>query len=284
MLVIDYGRHAEHYDNYHEFSKKEDLETHLLNTHEMPRGPRLRLIHVQNATWAKSLLQKRFNMFSNPDIMDTLSGNAEYRERTNQDAMDILLRARVTDVWYNQVREINRASFECDFLKGYERSSDSHTRRQKPWLEFRYHDKRNPRAPRHDIHVDEISVYLQWKCDHPRKPVEGPCNSDGGLDNGNTIIIFSDSVRDSLRESLIGARRGKEIQWTRLATQLKHESARMDDAFVSNCMEYVLNDIIKSVLTNWSRLSIICETHVGILEQKSKTHRIQVTLETDSLE
>ena len=276
VLIIDYEQdnttsNSGHHTSCHEFCKKDDFKRYFLEAEKVADRLSLRLIHVQNASWAKDFLQKRFDMNSNKDIMATLSGNADYCEKTNQDARDIPLRARATPVEHNEERKINRASFECDFLKGYQRSYHSHTRRQKPWLEFRYRDKRNPHAPRYDIHVDEISVYLQSGCNHGRKPSEEACNDDSKFDNGNTIIIFSDSVTGSLRNSLIGARRGKETQWTRFATKLKYESARMDDAFISNCMEYVLNDIVKSILTNWSELSSICEVHVGILEQNSTT-------------
>jgi hypothetical protein len=43
-----------------------------------------------------------------------------------------------------------------------------------------------------------------------------------------------------------------------------------DDTLVPLCMDFVLTDIFKALAFNWNRFVSTCETHVGILEDKSE--------------
>jgi hypothetical protein len=43
-----------------------------------------------------------------------------------------------------------------------------------------------------------------------------------------------------------------------------------DDTLVPLCMDLVLTDIFKALAFNWNRFVSTCETHVGILEDKSE--------------
>lgn len=98
----------------------------------------------------------------------------------------------------------------------------------------------------------------------PRKTIDG---SQRFQDNGNTIILFSDAVKGSKRDTLVGARRALEDQWRRLSV-VANKSGKLDDAFIADCMDSALKSISDTIASNWDQFLHICERHVGTLEEK----------------
>ena len=87
------------------------------------------------------------------------------------------------------------------------------------------------------------------------------------LDNGNTIIIFENSITGSVKDTLIGARQEIESRWRRLSFYLPADN---EETLTAECMDFVLQDIFKALAYNWQKFMGLCETHVGILEDKSE--------------
>ena len=90
------------------------------------------------------------------------------------------------------------------------------------------------------------------------------------LDNGNVIIIFENSISNTVQDTLIGARQQWESRWRRLPFYLGVETHDMssDDSMALECMKIILTDVFKSVVENWEAFLDYCNTHISILEDK----------------
>lgn len=86
----------------------------------------------------------------------------------------------------------------------------------------------------------------------------------------NTVIIFDNSVSNSISDTLIPAREDMESRWRRLPFYLAYESKDIsnDDHMAIECMKMVLQDIMKAVVSAWDSFLDRCYTHVSILEDK----------------
>ena len=168
-------------------------------------------------------------------------------------------------------------------------------------MELNHYDMAD--QPRHgfDVYVQRLSVYVQLSDGRPGQAVDpdipNPYNEEAyeeyqrlkkqygnvdanehqdryipklrTLDNGTTIIIFENSQSGSVRDTLIGARQELESRWRRLTFYLPREEMDHDETLATECMDFILKDIFKAVAYNWDRFINVCETHVGILEDKS---------------
>jgi hypothetical protein len=50
------------------------------------------------------------------------------------------------------------------------------------------------------------------------------------------------------------------------------EEGAGNEGLTAQCMNLILEDIFKALAYNWRKLLGACETHVGILEDKSKPY------------
>ena len=197
-------------------------------------------------------------------------------------------------------RGISRAAFGCDYLKHYERQSIDPPG-FKPMMELNHYDEADQPCYGYDVYVQRLSVYCQLSSGPPGQAVDpdipNPYDEEAyteyqrlkksygnvdanedpnryvpkllSLDNGNTVIIFENSQSGSVKDTLIGARQELESRWRRLTFYMAREDLENDDTLATECMDFILRDIFKALAFNWERFLATCETHVGILEDKS---------------
>lgn len=272
------------------FYRKEDLSAQAA----------LRVIHVQNASWATEFLLRKFNIDPSDNLVGTTFGRWAQFDQAPERGGKPLLSGRTFRAQRDPWRGISRAAFGCDYLKHYERRTVPGV---KPVMELNTYDK-DDQLPcyGYDVFVQRLSVYVQLSDGRPGQAVDpdipNPYNEEAyedyqrlkksygnvdanehrdryipklrTLDNGNTIIIFENSQSGSVRDTLIGARQELESRWRRLTFYLPREQTDNDDTLTVECMDFILKDIFKALAYNWDRFLNACETHVGILEDKSK--------------
>lgn len=171
----------------------------------------------------------------------------------------------------------------------------------KPMMELNHYDAADQPCYGFDVHVQRLSCYVQLSEGRPGQAVDPDIpnpydeeayeeyqrlkkqygNVDANehqdqyipklrtLDNSNTIIIFENSQSGSVKDTLIGARQELESRWRRLTFYLPREDMENDDTLATECMDFILRDIFKALAYNWAKFVGVCETHVGILEDKS---------------
>lgn len=286
-------------DSLRRFYRKEDLSAQAA----------LRVIHVQNASWATHFLLRKFNIGASDDLVGTTFGRWARYERPQQRGGKPVLNGKTFRAQRDPWRGISRAAFGCDYLKHYERPAIVNAPgAQKPLMELNHYDLADQPAYGFDVYVQRLSVYVQLSDGRPGQAVDpdipNPYNEEAyeeyqrlkkqygnvdanehqdqyipklrTLDNGNTIIIFENSVSGSVKDTLIGARQELESRWRRLTFYLPREETENDDSLATECMDFVLKDIFKAVSYNWDKFLNACETHVGILEDKSTSPMMKV--------
>jgi hypothetical protein len=278
-------------DSLRRFYRKEDLSAQAA----------LRVIHVQNASWATDFLLRKFNIDPSDHLVGTTFGRWAKLEKTPERGGKPLLSGRTFRAQRDPWRGISRAAFGCDYLKHYERRTVD-VPGVKPMMELNHYDKEDQPCYGFDVYVQRLSVYVQLSDGRPGQAVDpdipNPYNEEAyeeyqrlkksygnvdanehqdryipklrTLDNGNTIIIFENSQSGSVRDTLIGARQELESRWRRLTFYMPREQTENDDMLTIECMDFILKDIFKALAYNWDRFLNTCETHVGILEDKSK--------------
>jgi hypothetical protein len=278
-------------DSLRRFYRKEDLSAQAA----------LRVIHVQDASWATRYLLRKFNIDATDDLVGTTFGRWARYEKPQKRGGKPVLNGRTFRPQRDPWRGISRASFGCDYLKHYPKGSVN-SAGATPMMELNHYDDADQPCYGFDVHVQRISVYVQLKEGSPGQVVDpdipNPYNEEAyeeyqrlkksygnidanvnkekytpklkTLDNSNTIIIFENSQSGSVRDTLIGARQELESRWRRLTFYLPREDMDNDDTLVPLCMDFVLTDIFKALALNWNRFVATCETHVGILEDKSE--------------
>ena len=278
-------------DSLRRFYRKEDLSAQAA----------LRVIHVQNASWATRFLLRKFNIDANDDLVGTTFGRWARYDRPQQRGGKPVLNGKTFRAQQDPWRGIGRAAFGCDYLKHYDRNTVKPSAGQKPMMELNHYDAFDQPAYGYDVHVQRLSVYVQMSDGKPGQAVDpdipNPYNEEAyeeyqrlkkqygnvdanehqemyipklrTLDNGNTIIIFENSVTGSVKDTLIGARQEIESRWRRLTFYLPHEDIENDESLCSQCMDFIMKDIFKAISFNWNKFLSVCETHVGILEDKS---------------
>ena len=310
VLLVDYvGK--EHTENERrkivaqEFWNLEGLKKFYDKTNRSKEAA-LRVIHVQNASWATKFLLKKFNINHHNDLVGTDFGRWAKYEQPQRRAGKPVLNGKTFKAQRDPWRGINRTAFGVDYLKQYERSDEGGGNRRLgsnqaavKMMELNCYDENDNPTYGYDVFVQRLSVYIQRNEGPPQDPddpnilnpyvVTGteyfdlrqqslhiPAN--GGietlkpllesLDNGNTIIIFEHSQTSLPQDTLIPARGEIENRWRRLAFYLPREDAMDDTRLAVECMDLVLSDVFKSLAAAWDRYLYICGTHVGILEDK----------------
>ncbi|KAH8727816.1 hypothetical protein GQ44DRAFT_703022 [Phaeosphaeriaceae sp. PMI808] len=276
-------------DSLRRFYRKEQLSAQAA----------LRVIHVQNATWATRFLLRKFNIDASDDLVGTTFGRWARYERPQQRGGKPVLNGKTFRPQRDPWRGISRASFGCDYLRHYDRGMyDSPA--AKPMFELNHYDENDQPSYGSDVYVQRLSVYVQLSDGRPGQAVDpdipNPYNEEvyedyqrlkksygnvdanehreryipklKTLDNSNTIIIFENSHSGSVKHTLIGARQELESRWRRLTFYLPHEEMANDETLTMACMDFILKDIFKALAHNWNLFINACETHVGILEDK----------------
>jgi hypothetical protein len=278
-------------DSLRRFYRKEDLSNEAA----------LRVIHVQNAPWATRFLLRKFNIDGNDDLLGTSFSRWARYEKPQQRGGKPVLNGMTFRTQRDPWRGTSRTGFGCDYMKHYEKGS---TRKSgtRPMMELNHYDEDDQPRYRFDVYAQRLSVYVQRSEGRPGQAVDpdipNPYNEEAyeeyqrlkksygnvdatvsqetyipkirTLDNSNAIIIFENSQSGSVRDTLIGARQELESRWRRLTFYLPSEDTDNDDKLATICIDFVLKDVFKALAYNGSQVLAACETHVSILEDKSK--------------
>ncbi|KAB2568905.1 hypothetical protein DBV05_g12419 [Lasiodiplodia theobromae] len=166
VLVIDYlGRSDE--DGKRRISAQEirsvkGLRT-LLENRSLRASSILRVIHVQNASWANNYLLRKFNMEHDDDIVGTAFGRWARFERPQQRAGKPVLNARTFRPQRDPWRGISRCAFGLDYLKHYDArkyNKDADDEKVK-MMELNTYDPFETPVYGYDVFVQRVSVYVQ---------------------------------------------------------------------------------------------------------------------------
>ena len=242
----------------------------------------LRVLHVQNASWATQLLLKKYNISDRDDLVGTTFGRYVKFKRPGKSWKT------TRDPW----RGISRTSFGLDYLRPSRVNRNAPiTRATKDsadkMMELNCYDEQDNPIYGYDVYVQRISCYIQKKeeitevlptpdIQNPYEEAEhhGHSQRHGlrleDLDSGNTIIIFENSQSGSIEDTLIGARQEWESKWRRLPFYLTYDQHDVsnDDRLATDCMKIILQDVLKSLTESWERFLDITNNHVSILEDK----------------
>ncbi|KAI4671461.1 uncharacterized protein J4E88_009126 [Alternaria novae-zelandiae] len=276
-------------DSLRRFYRKEDLSAQAA----------LRVIHVQNASWATRYLLRKFNIDATDDLVGTNFGRWASYEKPQQRGGKPVLNGRTFRAQRDPWRGISRAAFGADYLKSYDRNTHiPRPNNNKSIMELNHYDETDQPRYGHDVYVQRLSCYVQLSDGTPGQAVDpdipNPYDEEAweeymrlkksygnvdanehqeryipklrSLDNGNTIILFENSVTGSVKDTLIGARQELESRWRRLSFYLPMEEN--DETLTAECMDFILQDVFKALSYNWQKFLAVCETHVGILEDK----------------
>ena len=258
----------------------------------------LRVIHVQNATWAIRFLLRKFNIDHPSEIvgMQGFSKWARYdtpRQRNGKPFPNGKSWREQTDPW----RNVSRTAFGLDYLKVYQTQPPNKRNRtnifgDKPINAHLMHlnawsDSRSPHG--YDISVQRMSVYVQRNLDppgfvSPDQDVKNPyakhapyghwAKGDAGkvdleyLDNSNTVLIFETSASMLLDDCLIQPRNDFENRWRRLSFYLRREDVVNDMRLAAQCTNMILADVFHGLAVIWQDVLNVGADHVNILEDK----------------
>ncbi|KAK4497841.1 hypothetical protein PRZ48_010495 [Zasmidium cellare] len=276
-----------------EFQSLPELR-HFYSDKKRVHGAALRVIHVQNATWATLFLLKKFNINHPNELvgMPSFAKWAQYekpRQRNGKPFLNGRSWRGQTDPW----RNVSRTAFGLDYLKPYNTESPQR-RKQKTAVDAKimhlnaYEDSRSPYG--YDVSVQRMSVYVQRNLGPPnhispdidvKNPYKHMLNgspmfdSQGGkvplldyLDNSNTVIIFENSASMQLEDCLVQPRNDFENRWRRLSFYLRKEDVLNDSRLAAQCTNFILVDIFHGLGVVWDQFLSAAEDHVAMLEEK----------------
>ncbi|KAK5168798.1 uncharacterized protein LTR77_006107 [Saxophila tyrrhenica] len=280
-----------------EFEDISGLKKFYSNT-ERVHAAALRVIHVQNASWATDCLLSKYNVDHQDEVvgMPGFSKWARYekpRQRGGRPFPDGRSWREQTDPW----RNISRTAFGLDYLKTYRTPpadrqhratvlSDKEIDAKMMHLDA-WSDSSNPQG--YDVSVQRMSVYVQRHLGPPgrlspdqdvRNPYTNLHFNDsqkpGGrtktefdrLDNTNTVIIFETSASMLLNDCLIQPRNDFEKRWRRLSFYLKREDVTDDHRLAAQCTRMILEDVFHGLAIIWQEFLSVGTDHVSMLEDK----------------
>jgi hypothetical protein len=284
-----------------EFSDIDGLRRFYRNE-SLSQQAALRVIHVQNASWATRFLLRKFNIDASDDLVGTNFGRWARYEKPQRRGGKPVLNGKTFRAQRDPWRGISRTAFGCDYLRHYEKGKIADDNGMK-MMEMNHYDALDQPTYGWDVFVQRMSVYIQMSDGEPGLPVDpeirnpydqveveeyqrlrrqyGSVDKHGHesyipklqtLDNGSTIILFEHSQSGSVQDTLVGARQELEQRWRRLTFYLPREQTDNDEKLATDCMDFILRDIFKALAFNWEKYIGICETHVGILEDKIYEH------------
>ena len=306
MLIIDcfsrdHSADGKRKTQAYEFSHEAELREFYDTGPGAASGHCLRIVHVQNADWARSFLLRKFNINARNDATGTSFGRWAVYDEPQRRAGKPVLNAKsfrsARDPW----RGVSRCGFGMDYLKYYRPGAVPESDRVKEFqlceLNHWDADKGNVPSPGYDVYVQRLSVYVQRSegpvdispdddVNNPYIPTPkssapvangGPAEREReweclplmeSMDNNSTIIIFEASHTGSAEDTLIGARREMETRWRRLMRLLPRENIPNEDLITVELMNIVLKDVLKGLQQSWAKLIGKCDEHVNILEDK----------------
>ncbi|OJD30557.1 uncharacterized protein BKCO1_5900034 [Diplodia corticola] len=175
VLVVDYlGRSDE--DGKRRISAQEIRSLKglrsLLENRALRASSILRVVHVQNASWANNYLLRKFNMEHDDDIVGTAFGRWARFERPQQRAGKPVLNARAFRPQRDPWRGVSRCAFGLDYLKQYDArkyNKDADDEKVK-MMELNAYDAFETPVYGHDVFVQRLSVYVQHREPHEDRP------------------------------------------------------------------------------------------------------------------
>ncbi|GME32988.1 putative mg2+ transporter family protein [Neofusicoccum parvum] len=172
VLVIDYlGRDdgdGKRRIQAQEIRSVKGLRT-LLENRELRAASILRVIHIQNASWANHYILRKFNMEHDDDMVGSAFGRWARFEKPQQRAGKPVLNARTFRPQRDPWRGISRCAFGLDYLKHYDArkyNKDAEDEKVK-MMELNTYDPFETPVYGYDVFVQRLSVYVQH-----REPVE----------------------------------------------------------------------------------------------------------------
>lgn len=307
MLIIDYISSAASTDSgrrhvtvaAQEIQTLEELEKFYCDTRRVHQAA-LRVIHVQNATWATRFLLRKFNIDHRSEIvgMQGFSKWARYekpRQRNGKPFPNGRSWREQTDPW----RNVSRTAFGLDYLKTYGTApADRRTRTSmfgsgKPIEAHLMHlnaweESHNPDG--YDVSVQRMSVYVQRNLGppgrvSPEQQVKNPyfhhapdgkwskCDKADKididyLDNSNTVLIFETSASMKMEDCLVQPRNDFENRWRRLSFYLRREDVINDSRLAAQCTNMILADVFHGLAVVWQEFLNVAADHVTLLEDK----------------
>ena len=259
----------------------------------------LRIIHVQNAVWARGFLLRTFNIVARNDVTGTNFGRWAVYDEPQRRAGKPVLNAKSFRCARDPWRGVSRTGFGTDYLKYYHPGVVPESKRVREFqlCELNHWDTEKGNVPSHgyDVYVQRLSVYVQRNegpvtlspeedMKNPYEPKPGTSDLNSGLmerdrewdapplmesmDNNSTIIIFEASHTGYSDDTLIGARQQIETRWRRLMQLLPREDIPDEEMITVELMNIVLKDILKGLQHGWEKLISKCDEHVNILEDK----------------
>ncbi|KAF2807640.1 uncharacterized protein BDZ99DRAFT_61992 [Mytilinidion resinicola] len=304
VLLIDYVA-REHTQNgrrkivAQEFGDVDGLRRFYANQ-DLSHQAALRVIHVQNASWATRFLLRKFNIDHHDDLVGTTFGRWAKYERPQRRGGKPVLNGKTFRTQRDPWRGISRAAFGLDYLRHYDKGRFNKNAALMKFQELNHYDSFDAPAYGYDSFVQRLSVYIQRSEGEAALPMDpdirNPYNENEvkeyqrlrrqysnekgtnghdnyiprlqSLDNGSTIIIFEHSQSGCVEDTLIGARQEIESRWRRLTFYLPREEISNDERLALECMDFILRDIFKALAFSWEKYLNICETHTSILEDK----------------
>lgn len=281
-----------------EFDRLEELESFYSNPSHADQAA-LRVIHVQNASWAHPFLLKQFNIDNDSDLvgMKDFSRWTKYerpRLRNNKPYPSGRSWPVQADPW----RNISRTAIGVDYIRSKE-ASHTVPRLDRPGAQVLHLDAAEDSgfSHGHEVILARFAVYVQRKhgplndvspndsfkvpyvrSDYPTNGKPGTYSNKWKdkrvelekLDNSNTIIIFEDTNTTSsqYQDCLIGARRGLENKWRRLSFYLKKQQASDDARLAEECSNIILGDIFHALAGVWEDLLGYASEHIALLEDR----------------
>ena len=307
MLIIDYissvasaGSGRRHVTvAAQEFENLKDLEKFYADSKRVHQAA-LRVIHVQNATWATHFLLHKFNIDHRSEIvgMQGFSKWAQYekpRQRNGKPFPNGRSWREQTDPW----RNVSRTAFGLDYLKTYQTLPPDKRRRtsvlgDKPIDAQMMHlnaweDAQSPDG--YDVSVQRMSVYVQRNLGPPgrvspeqeiKSPYARHDTTNGRwykgddankididyLDNSNTVLIFETSASMKMEDCLIEPRDDFENRWRRLSFYLRREDVTNDTRLAAQCTNMILADVFHGLAVVWQEFLNVAADHVTLLEDK----------------
>jgi hypothetical protein len=134
--------------------------------------PALRVIHVQNASWATSFLLRKYNIDATSDVLSSSFSRwvrfSHPQERGGKPVLNGRSFRSQRDPW----RGISRTAFCADYLRYYDRNIITQPRDAKAIMELNQYDEGDQPQYGKDVYVQRLSVYVQY-------------SEDGGVSDGN---------------------------------------------------------------------------------------------------
>ncbi|KAH7060383.1 cora-like Mg2+ transporter protein-domain-containing protein, partial [Macrophomina phaseolina] len=168
VLVIDYlGRDeldGKRHIQAREIHSVKGLRT-LLEDRELRAASILRVIHVQNASWANHYILRKFNMEHDDDMVGSAFGRWARFERPQKRAGKPVLNARTFKAQRDPWRGISRCAFGLDYLKHYDarKYNRGESDESVKMMELNAYDPFETPVYGYDVFVQRLSVYVQHK-------------------------------------------------------------------------------------------------------------------------